>query len=374
MMPPTLSALDLGWTLTECSEQSPHRRSLMLQSRSMSVGRSNEADLTIQSSSVSKSHARIMVEGDALWVEDLGSTNGTYVNGQRVTRSVLASGDLLGFANVLYRVGRSQMDEPEGGTIEETQIPWAQTLLSFDKLMSDRLVVPHFQPIITLADRACVAYEVLARSGLDELRNPAAMFGAAERLGQQASLSELMRSESLRVAERVGVHDVRYYLNTHPVEVGSERLDDSLRSLRSAHPTANITVEIHEAAVTSVEQMKQFKCLLAALDMQLSYDDFGAGQGRLMELCEVPPHVLKFDMQLIRDIDTASKSRQDLLSALVRIALDLGTIPLAEGVETESEHEVCTQMGFELGQGFHYGRPATFESTSQQTMKLHPLI
>lgn len=106
--------------------------------------------------------------------------------------------------------------------------------------------------------------------------------------------------------------------------------------------------------------MRKFLAVLRTLDMQLSYDDFGAGQGRLLELAEVPPDVLKFDMQLIRNIDAASSSRQELLASLVKIAHDLGTKTLAEGVETEAEHAVCLQMGFQLGQGFLYGRPSAW--------------
>ncbi len=71
----------------------------------------------------------------------------------------------------------------------------------------------------------------------------------------------------------------------------------------------------------------------------------------------VPPHVLKFDMQLIRGIDKAACSRQELLATLVRIAQDLGATPLAEGVETQGEHATCCQLGFQLGQGYHYSRP-----------------
>ncbi len=69
-------------------------------------------------------------------------------------------------------------------------------------------------------------------------------------------------------------------------------------------------------------------------------------------------------MQLIRDIDQAAATRQELLASLVRIAIELGTIPLAEGVETQAEHEVCTQMGFQLGQGYLYGRPARLGGTA----------
>ena len=40
-----------------------------------------------------------------------------------------------------------------------------------------------------------------------------------------------------------------------------------------------------------------------------------------------------------------------------RITLDLGIAPLAEGVESQADHEVCRAMGFLLGQGFYYGKP-----------------
>lgn len=43
---------------------------------------------------------------------------------------------------------------------------------------------------------------------------------------------------------------------------------------------------------------------------------------------------------------------------LVKMARDVGSIALAEGVETIGEHQVCVELGFELGQGYLYGRPA----------------
>ena len=279
-----------------------------------------------------------------------------HVNGKPITCSIVQVGDLLQFANALFRVGR-RGDSVADGTIEEGIVPWAQTLMLFDRLLTERAVVPHFQPIISLDDRVCQAYELLARSDLDGLSNPALMFGAAERLGQQAALSELMRDEGLRVARKSAQPLSRIFLNTHPAEVITERLIQSLQDLRANFPEALIAIEIHEAGVTDLESMRGFMKILQELDMQLSYDDFGAGQGRLLELAEVPPDVLKFDMQLIRNIDVAPASRQELLGSLVRIAHDLGTTTLAEGVETEAEHRTCQEMGFKLGQGFLYGRP-----------------
>ncbi|KLU04227.1 EAL domain protein [Rhodopirellula islandica] len=348
------------WVLTEYGSGNQQRRTIKVPNRIATVGRTDDADVCIAVSSVSKQHAKIWVDEDGLHVEDLGSTNGTHHNGRPVRQASLVEGDLLQFANAVFRVGCQQEELPDG-TLEEGLIPWAQTLLTFERLLSQRAVVPHYQPIITMDRLSTPGYEVLARSDLPELKSPAAMFEIAERLGQNAALSEMMREEASRLLMTANKTDSKIFLNTHPDELATERLLTSLAELRDRYPSLAFVIEIHEGAVTEVEQMRSLREQLAHLGMQLSYDDFGAGQGRLLELVEVPPDILKFDMQLIRDIDQASASRQDLLRSLIRIAQDTGSITLAEGVETEAEHETCVQLGFELGQGFLYGRPATVD-------------
>jgi hypothetical protein len=57
------------------------------------AGRNLEATLFLDDITVSRHHAAFLSEGGRLWVEDLGSTNGTYVNGKRVDRGELSSGD-----------------------------------------------------------------------------------------------------------------------------------------------------------------------------------------------------------------------------------------------------------------------------------------
>lgn len=69
------------------------------------VGRSrDECDLYINRNSISKLHCVIVRTDGLLFVRDLGSTNGTKVNGQRILRGALLPGDQLAFANVKFKV------------------------------------------------------------------------------------------------------------------------------------------------------------------------------------------------------------------------------------------------------------------------------
>ena len=119
-----------------------------------------------------------------------------------------------------------------------------------------------------------------------------------------------------------------------------------------------LVLEVHEAAITEPAEMRELRAQLRDWNIGLAYDDFGAGQTRLAELIEAPPDYLKFDISLIHGIDQATTERQKMLGSLVRIVLDLGVNPLAEGVETAGEAEVCRDLGFKTAQGFFFGRPA----------------
>ncbi|HEX4125004.1 MAG TPA: FHA domain-containing protein [Tepidisphaeraceae bacterium] len=59
------------------------------------IGRREDCDLRIPLSDVSRKHCRLVRDGDTLRLEDLGSSNGTYRNGERVQEAILSPGDTL---------------------------------------------------------------------------------------------------------------------------------------------------------------------------------------------------------------------------------------------------------------------------------------
>ena len=69
--------------------------------REFTIGRGSEHDMVLDEDMVSRSHARISTFDNQVSVKDLGSTNGTLINGERVDEHVLAPGDLILIGNSL---------------------------------------------------------------------------------------------------------------------------------------------------------------------------------------------------------------------------------------------------------------------------------
>ncbi|MFN2449669.1 MAG: FhaA domain-containing protein [Candidatus Baltobacteraceae bacterium] len=66
------------------------------------VGRSAQCDIVLSDPSVSRNHALLDVQGSTLSVHDAGSTNGTFVNGERIDTHTLAPGDTIAFGKSLW--------------------------------------------------------------------------------------------------------------------------------------------------------------------------------------------------------------------------------------------------------------------------------
>jgi EAL domain-containing protein (putative c-di-GMP-specific phosphodiesterase class I) len=352
-----------GWELVSHDSSAAVFGSFPLGKLPCRIGRGNGNDVRLPNATVSTHHALIQPLDDGLAVGDLGSRNGTFVNGRRINCCFpIVAGDLLQFGNMLLELKIAQYERNDVTCVAGNNEDLALALSRFGDLFDENMLRPHFQPIVAASGRTTVAYEVLSRSTIFGLTLPKTMFEAAELFNRSSELSRFMREIALIQPRVTSEH---LFLNTHPSELEDlPQLVLSLRRLRELHPSVRITVEIHESAVADIAALKEIRVVLSELQMGLAYDDFGAGQARLAELIEASPDVLKFDMKMVHGIDMAPKPKQQMVESLVRMTRDLGIAPLAEGIETDEEAEVCQQMGFELFQGFLFGPPVPRKTSS----------
>lgn len=91
-----------GWSLKATNTALANRNFPI--DREVVVGRSNECDITLGVAHLSRRHARLYFSGGHLEVEDLRSSNGTYVNGKKVERSLLRAGDELSLDTLSFVV------------------------------------------------------------------------------------------------------------------------------------------------------------------------------------------------------------------------------------------------------------------------------
>lgn len=90
----------------------------------MSVGRASECELLLREDGLSRRHARLIPTAEGVQLEDLGSTNGCYINGKRVLRGMARPGDEIGFDNVRFRlVGTAHGDSDRGEPVQVLAMP-----------------------------------------------------------------------------------------------------------------------------------------------------------------------------------------------------------------------------------------------------------
>jgi len=342
-------------------------RRVPIQTLPFRIGRRVGLELSLPYESVSKEHAEIYADGKGLHVRDLQSTNGTFANQVRVQDALIREGDLLRFADCELRIVRveppEEVDEP--GPSDDTAELGERIPAHADtpdrrhlvELLEFETVEPVFQPIVVLPGKALVGYEALGRGRHPELpEGPMDLFEIAASIGVVPELSRLFRRKAVE-AVRKRTDLPLLFLNTHPFELESDGLLDSLVQLRDLAPALKLVLEIHESGITDPLFMAHLRKDLGRLGIRLAFDDFGIGQSRLLELGDVPPHILKFDRSLVLGIEQAPASRRRLLASLVRTAEEMLVHTVAEGIETEAQAEVCTKLGFTHAQGHFFGYP-----------------
>jgi ABC transport system ATP-binding/permease protein len=95
------------WLLRTAEDADPAFTFRILPGSIKTIGRSTGAEFIVEAALVSRLHCRLTAGATELQVRDLDSTNGTFVNGTRVTEATLKEGDRLGVGRVEFVISRS---------------------------------------------------------------------------------------------------------------------------------------------------------------------------------------------------------------------------------------------------------------------------
>jgi EAL domain-containing protein (putative c-di-GMP-specific phosphodiesterase class I) len=345
------------WFLEGCLDEQSIATCFRIGKSPYTVGRAAHTDFCLPSRNVSKVHAELILAGDHVLVRDLGSTNGTFVNGRRITAPTpIGEGDLLQFSDMEFRLGHSKT--PSGENTAVSRRPEDGWLISrLNEVVNQQRFNMVFQPIVSSDGLHQVAFEALLRCEVTGMESPIDVFKAAERFGLEDRLSQMCRAQAVAAFANRPSNQM-LFLNTHPHEHLGAELINSLVDLRRQAGDRTLVLEIHEGAVPDMPTMREFSAELRKIGIKLAYDDFGAGQSRLVELAVAPPDFLKVDRGLLTEIATADTGRRALLQSLISHANGTGIATVAEGLDCEESVRCCREIGFTHFQGYHLGRPA----------------
>jgi EAL domain-containing protein (putative c-di-GMP-specific phosphodiesterase class I) len=228
-----------------------------------------------------------------------------------------------------------------------------------DRILLEESVTTVFEPIVKLATGEPIGFEALTRGpGGSGLETPSALFAVAELADREYELDSLCRRRALANARGIGPEQL-LFLNILPTciqdpDFQAGRVRDTLSELGLG--PRNLVLEISERqAIANFPIFREAIDHFSGLGFRIALDDTGAGFSSLEAALELSPDFLKIDMSLVRSIEE-SPEKQELLRGLRGVAAKMGSVMIAEGIETSQELVVIKELGIECGQGFHLGR------------------
>lgn len=215
-----------------------------------------------------------------------------------------------------------------------------------------------FQPIFDLGSGAIFAREALVRGVNGE--------GAQTILSQVDEANRYAFDQQCRVKAIemvVAKHGARdragLSINFMPFAVYEPRACIRLTldaARRTGYPLNQIIFEFTEGERLDTAHLLLILETYRDIGFKTAIDDFGAGYAGLSLLSRFQPDIVKIDMDLVRGIDS-DRTKRVILKNTVAMLVDLGIVPLCEGIETVSELAVVQDLGVRLVQGYALGRP-----------------
>lgn len=231
-------------------------------------------------------------------------------------------------------------------------------------------LVLFYQPIHELRSRRIIGAEALLRQRRPdgEVRSAHAITAAAEE-GSRDDLF-MLDSWTLETAYRDAAgwqHDgspsVRLNVNLSPREFQEGDVMGRLRTLTGGCGIDPKTINLEITETSYIEHPKETMKILEELKtygLQLWLDDFGTGHSSITHLQHFPLDGIKIPGDFVKHLERDSRCRI-IVSALVRMAHDMGFAVIAEGIEREEQLEFLAAQDCDYIQGFLYSKPMPVE-------------
>ncbi len=226
----------------------------------------------------------------------------------------------------------------------------------------------YYQPIMTLSTRKIAGFEALIRWHHPErgFVSPTEFIPLAEETRLITEIGDWVLFEACRQMNEWRKLSSSHCPLTISVNLSSkqftqhnliERIKETL--LTTGLPPQCLKLEITESAVMdNADDAAAMLDQLREMGIQLSIDDFGTGYSSLSYLHRFPVNTLKVDRSFVSRMGEGDENAE-IVRTIVTLASNLGMAVIAEGVETEGQHEQLKDLKCDYGQGYLYSRPVT---------------
>jgi EAL domain-containing protein (putative c-di-GMP-specific phosphodiesterase class I) len=240
-----------------------------------------------------------------------------------------------------------------------------QTRCRLQDLLLGHEIHTVFQPIVDLQQGGLLGFEALSRGpGGTSHASPISLFEAAAAADLVFELDRHCRRRALKTARGLPAPFL-LFINIVPASMYDPDFQGTslIRLLEGfGLSPERIVLEVSEQYAIEnytlfVEALQNF----THMGFSIAVDDIGAGYSGLEKIAHLNPRYLKFDMQLVREIDQ-SHVKREMTRALKAFADKMDSRIIAEGIEREGEKNTLMELNIHYGQGYLLGRPAPLES------------